>query len=220
MTFLNPLERADSKNPIFIFCRFMGLGHLRGLGVSLGRILGVHSVELLLGGGGGSGQGLYRPPPLRLKACLPEPLWHTPHPTPPLSRDKHWPCTTAAAQVLFRSDQARGWAGLPNASAVWEALGRPDVRIGVNAGGTNQKEVEARLPRTQIHVYPYNGLQFMALMQGKVDAVVTDDVCRVLVEERGRGGNSWLFLIGRDSWHQTNSCWLVILRDIGTVVCV
>ena len=36
---LNPLD-ADSKNPIFIFCQFLGLGHLRGPGVSFVRILG------------------------------------------------------------------------------------------------------------------------------------------------------------------------------------
>ena len=35
-----PPQRADSKNPIFIFCRILGPCHLRGPGVSLGRILG------------------------------------------------------------------------------------------------------------------------------------------------------------------------------------
>ena len=44
MTFLNPLDAL-------IFCRFLGLGHLRGPGVSLGRILGVPSIEPLFGGG-------------------------------------------------------------------------------------------------------------------------------------------------------------------------
>ena len=42
---------------IFIFCRFLGLGHLRGPGVSLGRILGVPSIEPLSGRGGGGCQG-------------------------------------------------------------------------------------------------------------------------------------------------------------------
>ena len=47
----------------FIFGRFLGLGHLRGPGVSLGRILGVPSIEPFLGEGGGSSQGLHRPRP-------------------------------------------------------------------------------------------------------------------------------------------------------------
>ena len=64
--FSEPPRRVDSKYPSFIFYRFLGLGHLRGPGVSLGRILGVLSIEPLLGGvlsiepllG-----GLYRTPP-------------------------------------------------------------------------------------------------------------------------------------------------------------
>ena len=44
MTFLNPLDALIPKNPIFIFCRFLGLGHLRGMGVSLVRILQVPSM--------------------------------------------------------------------------------------------------------------------------------------------------------------------------------
>ena len=45
-------RRADSKNPIFIFRRISGPGHLQGPGVSLGRILGGLSVEPFGGGGG------------------------------------------------------------------------------------------------------------------------------------------------------------------------
>ena len=56
--------RADSKNPIFIFCRFLCLGHLRGPGVSLGRILGVPSIETVgVGGWGVLARVLYRPSP-------------------------------------------------------------------------------------------------------------------------------------------------------------
>ena len=37
--FAEPLQRADSKNPIFIFLPDLpGPGHLRGLGVSLARV--------------------------------------------------------------------------------------------------------------------------------------------------------------------------------------
>ena len=38
--FSKPPRRADSKNPIFIFCEILGPGHLRGPGVSLGKIFG------------------------------------------------------------------------------------------------------------------------------------------------------------------------------------
>ena len=71
--FSKPPRRADSKNPIFIFYRFLGLGHLQGPGVSLGRILGVPSIEPFLGEGGRASQGaLSPPPPPELKARLPQ----------------------------------------------------------------------------------------------------------------------------------------------------
>ena len=49
--FFEPPRWADSRNPIFIFCRLLGSGHLRGSGVSLGRILGGPSIEPFGGGG-------------------------------------------------------------------------------------------------------------------------------------------------------------------------
>ena len=61
--FSEPPQHADSKNPVFIFRRILGLGHLRGLEVSLGRIGGGGaSIEPLLVGGG-LARGLHRPPP-------------------------------------------------------------------------------------------------------------------------------------------------------------
>ena len=61
--FSEPPQRADSKNPIFIFSRFLGLGHLQGLGVRLGMILGVLSIEPFLGEGGDRQEGSIDPPP-------------------------------------------------------------------------------------------------------------------------------------------------------------
>ena len=87
--FSEPPRRADSKNPIFIFCRFLGLGHLRGPGISLVWILGVPSVEPLLGEG--LARGLYRPRPLQLKARLPQ--THSVHGVP--STDVRIPRTQA-----------------------------------------------------------------------------------------------------------------------------
>ena len=43
--FSEPPQRTDPKNPIFICCRILGPGHLRGLGVSLGRLLEGPSIE-------------------------------------------------------------------------------------------------------------------------------------------------------------------------------
>ena len=51
--FFDPPRRTDSKNRVYIFCRFLGLDHLRGMGVSLGRILGVPSIEPVFWGEGG-----------------------------------------------------------------------------------------------------------------------------------------------------------------------
>jgi uncharacterized membrane protein len=65
LTFPSPLDALIPKIPFSFFANFLGLGHLRGPGVSLGRILGVLSIEPLLGWGGGSSQGaLSTPTPL------------------------------------------------------------------------------------------------------------------------------------------------------------
>ena len=64
--FSEPPRRADSKNPIFFFSRFLGLGHLRGPGVRLGGILGVLSIEPFLGERGVRLEGsIDSPPPPR-----------------------------------------------------------------------------------------------------------------------------------------------------------
>ena len=51
ITFLNLLDTMNPEIPFsFIFGQFLGLGHPRGPGVSLGRILGVLSIEPFWGG--------------------------------------------------------------------------------------------------------------------------------------------------------------------------
>ena len=70
--FSDPPQRADSKNPIFFFSRFLGLGHLQGPGVRLGRILGVLSIQPFLGEGGVRPEGsIDCPPPRKRKPGLP-----------------------------------------------------------------------------------------------------------------------------------------------------
>ena len=63
MTFLNPLDALIPKIPFSFFSQFLGLGHLQGLGVRLGRILGVLSIEPFLGEGGVRPDGSIDPPP-------------------------------------------------------------------------------------------------------------------------------------------------------------
>ena len=76
MTIVKPLDALIPKTLFsFFFCRFSGPSHLRGPGVSLGRIFGGPSIELFLGWGVGSSQrGLYRlpPPPPELKTRPPQ----------------------------------------------------------------------------------------------------------------------------------------------------
>ena len=59
MTFLDHLDVLIPKIPLSL--RFLGPGHLRGPGVSLGRILGVPSIEPFLGEGGVSPGGSIDP---------------------------------------------------------------------------------------------------------------------------------------------------------------
>ena len=48
--FSESTRRADSKYPIFSFCRILGPGCLQGPGVSPGRILGAPLIEPFWGG--------------------------------------------------------------------------------------------------------------------------------------------------------------------------
>ena len=72
--FSEPPRRAHSKNPIFFFSRFLGLGHLQGLGVTLGRIFGVVSIEPFWGDGGVRPEGPIEPP-LPAEPKTRPPLW-------------------------------------------------------------------------------------------------------------------------------------------------
>ena len=65
MTFPNPLDALIQKIPFSFFCRFLGLGHLRGSGLSLGRTSGGPSIEPVLGGVSPEGCIEHPPPPLR-----------------------------------------------------------------------------------------------------------------------------------------------------------
>ena len=99
--FSEPPRRADSKNPIFIFCRIFGPGHLRGPGVSLGRILGGRSIEPVFWGGG-LVRGLHRT--------------HPPHPLPRRTVGADRP--EEGGTVLERLAEAPGLL-MASARAIW-----------------------------------------------------------------------------------------------------
>lgn len=53
---------------------------------------------------------------------------------------------------------------------------RPDVRVVVNPGGTNQQFVRERLRHAQVTVHPDNRTIFAEIAAGRADVMVTDDV--------------------------------------------
>lgn len=57
-----------------------------------------------------------------------------------------------------------------------EELDRPDVRVVVNPGGTNQQFVRDRLSHAHVTVHPDNRTIFAEIAAGRADVMVTDDV--------------------------------------------
>ncbi|HEY0943190.1 MAG TPA: gamma subclass chorismate mutase AroQ [Steroidobacter sp.] len=57
-----------------------------------------------------------------------------------------------------------------------EEIDRPEVRVVVNPGGTNQQFVRERLTRARVTVHPDNRTIFAEIAGGRADVMVTDDV--------------------------------------------
>jgi cyclohexadienyl dehydratase len=57
-----------------------------------------------------------------------------------------------------------------------EEIDRPEVRVVVNPGGTNQQFVRERLRQAQVTVHPDNRTVFAEIADGRADVMVTDDV--------------------------------------------
>lgn len=57
-----------------------------------------------------------------------------------------------------------------------EEIDRPEVRVVVNPGGTNQQFVRERLTHAQVTVHPDNRTIFAEIAGGRADVMVTDDV--------------------------------------------
>ncbi|MFQ5789867.1 MAG: transporter substrate-binding domain-containing protein [Acidobacteriota bacterium] len=62
-------------------------------------------------------------------------------------------------------------------------IDQPEVRIGVNPGGTNESFLRANIQRAQIVVIPDNLAIPDALATGKVDVMVTDNIEAILVAQ-------------------------------------
>ena len=67
--FSEPPRRANSQILIFIFCRILGPGHLRGPGSASVGFWGRRQSSFL---GGGASQRAVSPPPPQTKACPPQ----------------------------------------------------------------------------------------------------------------------------------------------------
>jgi cyclohexadienyl dehydratase len=57
-----------------------------------------------------------------------------------------------------------------------EEIDRPEVRVVVNPGGTNQQFVRERLSHSHVTVHPDNRTIFAEIADGRADVMVTDDV--------------------------------------------
>ncbi len=55
-----------------------------------------------------------------------------------------------------------------------EAIDRPDVRVVVNPGGTNERFAKTRLKNAQVRVYPDNVTIFDEIVAGRADVMITD----------------------------------------------
>jgi cyclohexadienyl dehydratase len=57
-----------------------------------------------------------------------------------------------------------------------EEINRPDVRVVVNPGGTNERFARERLPSARLTIHPDNRTIFEEVAAGRADVMVTDDV--------------------------------------------
>ena len=79
------------------------------------------------------------------------------------------PYVSDGKRPVVRCADARRFTGI-------DAINRPDVRVVVNPGGTNERFARERLARAAITVFPDNTRIFDQIIAGKADVMVTDGV--------------------------------------------
>jgi len=90
--------------------------------------------------------------------------------------------TEREAQAAFSSAYHRGGktpivrCGRQAEFDTVEEIDRPDVRVIVNPGGTNERFVRERLSRARVSVHPDNRTIFDEIAAGRADVMITDDV--------------------------------------------
>jgi cyclohexadienyl dehydratase len=79
------------------------------------------------------------------------------------------PYAAGGKTILARCGDSRKFRSLA-------AVDRPNVRVIVNPGGTNEQYVRSNLQRAHIVVYPDNRAIFDEISAGRADVMITDDV--------------------------------------------
>lgn len=107
-------------------------------------------------------------------------------------------------------------------------IDRPEVRVVVNPGGTNQAFVDAHIRRAQVIVHPDNRTIFDELVAGRADVMITDRIEVALQTGRRRelcatmAGNlnyqeKAYLLPADDRWREFVSTWLSLAMAEGRV---
>ena len=77
------------------------------------------------------------------------------------------PYLTYGKTPLVRNEDAQRYQSLAD-------IDQPDVRVGVNPGGTNEKFVRSNIKQAQVTVFDSNLAIPVAVAEGKVDVMLTD----------------------------------------------
>ncbi|MGY2047182.1 transporter substrate-binding domain-containing protein [Methylobacterium sp. JK268] len=77
------------------------------------------------------------------------------------------PVMTDGKRPIVRCSDAGTYTSLP-------AIDRPEVRVVVNPGGTNERFAAANLPHAALRVHPDNRTIFEEVAEGRADLMITD----------------------------------------------
>lgn len=94
--------------------------------------------------------------------------------------------------------------------ATLEEINRPDVRVIVNPGGTNERFARENFPRASLRVFPDNRTIFAEILEGRADVMITDGIevklqssrhpglCGTRAEPFTRSEKAWMFPLGAE----------------------